>query len=170
MQPLVQADAAAQHAPQADEADEADPDLGPTVLLNGLLFAQIWSHLKNGDKKQLRAVGRGVRALADALVETLDMHGKSASLASALALFPSVQRLEAESDEFSAAVISAAPLAKLKALVLSHLCHAVSHARMGRSAPCGGGGNRAMHAHGWQLLARVPCSALRAPSQSMQLE
>jgi hypothetical protein len=43
-------------------ANEADPDLGAAVLLNGLLFAQIWSHLNTGDKKQLRAEGRGVRA------------------------------------------------------------------------------------------------------------
>jgi Leucine-rich repeat (LRR) protein len=108
-----------------------------------------------------------VRALADALVVALDMHGKSKSdLASSLALFPNVQRLEADCHWHSADVISAAPLAKLRALVLSH---SVSHARMGRSAPCGGGQScHACAAHGWQLLARVPCSTPRTPSQTMQ--
>jgi hypothetical protein len=118
-----QARAAAQ-----DEADPAlpSPHMGADVLMNGLLFAQMWQHLDADDKKQMRAVGRGVRALADALVVALDMHGKSKSdLASALALFPNVQRLAADCDAASAAVISAAPLAKLKALVLSQT---VSHA------------------------------------------
>ncbi|KAG1667526.1 hypothetical protein FOA52_013716 [Chlamydomonas sp. UWO 241] len=115
MQPLGQADAAA----HADEAK--DPNLGADVLLNGLLFAQIWVHLDADDKKLLRAVGRGVRALTDGLVVTLSMHGKSASeLGSALVLWPHVQRLDADCDVDSAAVIRAAPLSKLKTLVVAH--------------------------------------------------
>ncbi|KAG1678365.1 hypothetical protein FOA52_015131 [Chlamydomonas sp. UWO 241] len=114
MQPLIQADAAG----HADEA-EAGSNLGASVLLNGLLFAHVWGHMDAGDKRQLRAVGRGVRALTDGLIVSLSMHGNSAAdLASALARWPHVQRLEADCDAHGAVVISAAPLAKLRVLVL----------------------------------------------------
>ncbi|KAG1670179.1 hypothetical protein FOA52_000891 [Chlamydomonas sp. UWO 241] len=93
--------------------------MGASVLLNGLLFARIWGHLARGDKKPLRAVGRVVRALADDLVVTVSMHGKPANeLGSALALWPDVERLEADCDDVSATMISAAPLSKLMTLVL----------------------------------------------------
>ncbi|KAG1655501.1 hypothetical protein FOA52_008520 [Chlamydomonas sp. UWO 241] len=62
--------------------------MGPGVLLNDLLFAQMWGHLRTCDKKQLRAVGRGVKALVDDLVVTLTMRGiPAADLGSALALW-----------------------------------------------------------------------------------
>jgi hypothetical protein len=143
MQPL-QTDAAA-------HADEAEADLGAAVLLNGLLFSQIWSNLDADDKKQLRAVARGVMALADGLVVSVTMHGKSADLASALDLWPDVERLAADCDDDSAAVISAAPLPKLRELVLKHAV---------RFVPCG------RHAHArckegaasrLSSLARVTC-------------
>jgi hypothetical protein len=92
-------------------------------LLNSLVFAQIWGNLgRRGDKRQLRAVGRDVRALADSHVVALRMHEKSPTdLAVALALFPRVQRLEADCDVHSAGVISAAPLSRLQALTLRNL-------------------------------------------------
>ncbi|KAG1670182.1 hypothetical protein FOA52_000894 [Chlamydomonas sp. UWO 241] len=116
MQPLVQPDAAT----HADEA-EANPNLGASVLLNGLLFVHIWGNLDADDKRQLRTVGRDVRALADGLVVSVAMHGRPANeLGSALARWPNVQRLLADCDDDCAAVISAAPLPKLKELVLEY--------------------------------------------------
>ncbi|KAG1679842.1 hypothetical protein FOA52_012755 [Chlamydomonas sp. UWO 241] len=100
------------------------PHLGASVLLNGLIFAHhIWGHLDADEKRQLRAVGRGVRALVDDLVVTVTMQAKSlaaADLGAALARWPNVQTLSADCDVHSAAVISAAPLSKLKALLLEH--------------------------------------------------
>jgi hypothetical protein len=128
----------AMHIDQVDaaaHADEAAHNLGADVLLNGLLLAHIWGHLNSYDKRQLCAVARGVRALADGLVVSLKMLGKSASsdLASALARWPNVERLEADCDDNSAAVISAAPLTKLKALVLERW---VSAWGVHGAAPC----------------------------------
>ncbi|KAG1670157.1 hypothetical protein FOA52_000869 [Chlamydomonas sp. UWO 241] len=117
MQPLIQPDAAT----RAEVVSEASPHLGASVLLNGLLFKWIWTHADAADKKQLRAVARDVRAMADGLIVALSMHGKPASqLGSALVRWSDVQRLAAVCDDESAAVISAAPLSKLKALSLEH--------------------------------------------------
>ncbi|KAG1667514.1 hypothetical protein FOA52_013704 [Chlamydomonas sp. UWO 241] len=122
----------------------ADPDLGASVLLNSLIFAHIWGLLDVDDKRQLRAVGRGVRALADGLVVSVTMNGKPATeLGSALAQWPDLQRLTADGDVHSAAVISAAPLSKLRALVLEY--------KAGEIAACMGGSAR----HAWVLPA--PC-------------
>ncbi|KAG1673947.1 hypothetical protein FOA52_015702 [Chlamydomonas sp. UWO 241] len=110
----------------------ASPNLGASVLLNGLLFAHIWDHLDSDDKRQLRAVARVVRALADGLVTSLSMLGKSAAdLASALAVWPNVRTLETYyDDDERSAVISAAPLSKLLVLVLEY--------QYPQGGPCGG--------------------------------
>ena len=108
-------------AAQAEEAEALLAHLGPAVLLNDLLFAQIWGFLDADDKRQLRSVGRGVRALADGSVVTLTMRGEPAiDLASALARWPNVTHLSVDCDVHSVAVLRAAPLPKLKALVLEH--------------------------------------------------
>ena len=79
------------------------------------------------------------------------MRGEPAiDLASALARWPNVTRLEADCDVHSADVISAAPLSKLKALSLEYM---VRHAH-GLRAPCMRC-NRAMHAH---ILESAPCA------------
>ncbi|KAG1666512.1 hypothetical protein FOA52_014409 [Chlamydomonas sp. UWO 241] len=122
----------------ADEDDEEDLNVGACVLLNGLLFAKIWKHLDAYDKKQLREVGRGVKVLVDSLVVELAMHGKPASdLGSALALWPDVERLAADCDDGSAAVLSAAPLSKLRALVLEHMGVEWSVPAISRAAAAG---------------------------------
>jgi hypothetical protein len=58
------------------EAEALLSYLGPAVLLNDLLCALIWGHLDAYDKKRLRAVGRGVRALADSNVVNLSMRAQ----------------------------------------------------------------------------------------------
>lgn len=128
-------------ADTASHADAADTNLGD-VLGNGLVFAQIWGHLDAVDKRELWAVGRGVRELADDLVVALLMHNKSASeLHSALARWPDVERLTADCAVHSVPVISALPLCKLKALSLRHLVRTFV----------------AFVAHVLLFLASVPC-------------
>ncbi|KAG1659384.1 hypothetical protein FOA52_007847 [Chlamydomonas sp. UWO 241] len=94
--------------------------MGSSVLLNGLIFARMWAQLDAGDKRQLRAVRRGVRALADGLVVALTLHESATVFASALARWPNLQRLASHCDDDCAAVINAAPLCKLRSLVLEY--------------------------------------------------
>ncbi|KAG1667528.1 hypothetical protein FOA52_013718 [Chlamydomonas sp. UWO 241] len=118
MQTRSQANEKEQQAPQVDAES---PNLGADVLLNSLLLAHIWENLDANAKKQLRAVARGVRALADGLVVQLATHDKpAADLAAALARWPDVEVLAADCDDESGSVISAAPLPKLRMLSLEY--------------------------------------------------
>jgi hypothetical protein len=107
---------------QAPDADAAVGDLGLDVLSNPLLFSHLWALLDRDGKRALRGVSRRLVELSDAAVAALDMReeGMSEGGTSALALakWPEITALTADADEDSLRVICAAPLARLRKLVL----------------------------------------------------
>ncbi|KAG1654270.1 hypothetical protein FOA52_007940 [Chlamydomonas sp. UWO 241] len=113
--------AAADATPEQEEA-EALAVLGPAVLTNGLIFAALWANLGDRvDKRSLRRVCRGVRALADSSVAVLDVVGKgSTQMATALMTWHGVTSLKAAATAATFDVLSVTSLPRLRKLTLRH--------------------------------------------------
>jgi hypothetical protein len=115
-------------AAQAPHEGDADA-LGAAVLMSDLILAQLWGLLDGDAKRALRLVCRGVRVQVDTgAVQELDAGDAEASeLGKALARFPGVDSLKASchSDGLEAAVISAAPLHRLRTLELRYKVRAM---------------------------------------------
>ncbi|KAG1654273.1 hypothetical protein FOA52_007943 [Chlamydomonas sp. UWO 241] len=113
---------AAAHGATEQEEAEALAVLGPAVLMNGLIFAELWASLGGScraDKRRLRLVCRGVRALANSAVTALEMEGEdSTQLSTALTLWPGTTCVTAPLTAACLSVLSAVLLPRLQKLRL----------------------------------------------------